>query len=144
MLLYENVLRDTNMGKFQLSKDSLHSVEVIVFVQLIIPFESIPYWYHYPEVTPWSLVPVSRSQKYRQLERDLQSAWVSAESTVCYTHSSGSGLVAACSPELSPSSELRKCVSSKQSTACALMAAPQWELKVHSVGMTNRFVSKLH
>lgn len=129
LLLYENELWDTKMGKFQLLKDGLHSAEVIIFVQLIIPFKSIPYWYHYPEVTPCSPVPVSRSQKSRQLERDLQSAWVSAESTVCSTHSSGSGLVPACSPELSPSSGLRKCVPSKQNTACALMAAPQWELK---------------
>lgn len=37
------------MGKLQLLKDNIHSVEVIIFVQLIIPFEgSIPYLYHYP------------------------------------------------------------------------------------------------
>lgn len=37
------------MGKLQLLKDRLHLAEVIIFVQLIFPFErSIPILYHYP------------------------------------------------------------------------------------------------
>lgn len=141
MLLHENELWDTNMGKLQLLKNSLHLCEVIIFAQLIIPFErSIPYivsvphyicqkWLH----SPWCLcLGVSNPGNW-----DLQSVWVSAESTVSTTHASGSGLRAS---SLLPWTEPTFWVCpSKQSTVCAPMAAPQWEKHTQREWLTDSF-----